>query len=306
MRNKIIGILIFILLISSTATLAIEHVGNNEKQLNHQFSKAAIPGLSSSKTNEISTKKTFTHTVFCELQTATWCPDCPTAVKVFYNIYNSNDYQFYYVSLIHDMNPIAKDRIREYKGNLFKNLTYIGFPTVYFDGGDKNIIGINKSVNVTEATYREIIEEVGNRSVTVPIELSSEIVWMGDGKITVTVTIKNNGDKPYLGKVRSYITEIVSRWKDSKRIPFDFGFLDFAIDESIFISAGETKNISKQWDATQAHGQNFGDISEDNIMVISTISHWIPHFRIGYKHLYSTQWYFAHYVDQTTAATPVS
>lgn len=288
MRKKIIGIFICTLLISSTTTLALTPLSRNEQPKNQFSDTTQVPS---------------THTIFCELQTATWCQSCPKASGALNNIYKSNDYAFYYVVLVTDMNPNAQNRARDYVKNLLP--TYISLPTVYFDGGDKNFIGAYGSVNTTETAYREILEDVKDRSVTQPIELSSEIVWAGDGKITVTLTIKNNGDKPYFGKVRSYITEIVSRWKDVDHKPYDFGFLDFAIDTVIFVSAGKTKTISEQWDATQAHGQNFGTISKDNIMVISTISYWIPHYRTGYEHVINTQWYFAYYVDQTTAATPV-
>jgi thiol-disulfide isomerase/thioredoxin len=304
MKNKIVGIFVIMLLISSTTTLALTPIRRNEQQANKQLINITSVPVPSSKTNEVSSRQAFTHTIFCELQAATWCPSCPTAVEALRNLYKSHDYQFYYVSLVTDMNSIAKKRARDYIINL--KPTYMALPTVYFDGGDKNMPGRLSSVNATAAAYRDILEDVGNRSVTVPIELSSDIVWLGDGKITVTVTITNNGDKPYLGKVRSYVTEIVSRWKDSKGYFFDFGFLDFAINTFIFISAGGTKNISEQWDATQAHGQNFGEISKANIMVISTISHWVPHYRTAYESELGIQKYFAHYVDQTTTATPGS
>jgi len=137
--------------------------------------------------NALPTNSNFTHTIFCELQSATWCPDCPTAVTALSNIYKSNDYPFYYVSLVYDMNPNAKNRIHDYRSYLHPG--YIAFPTVYFDGGDKNYIGRNgPSVNATAAAYRQIIDDVGNRSVTVPIELSSKVIWLGDGKLTVTLT----------------------------------------------------------------------------------------------------------------------
>jgi hypothetical protein len=299
MKNKIIGIIICMLLIFSTTTLAMSQGSKDEQQ------KTDIP-LNTTPTPLPST--TFTHTVFCEFQTQTTCPNCPMTAEALKNIYNSSDYPFYYVSLVLDVNPNAKARVHQYNSFL---PAYIATPTVYFDGGDNSVIGKLNSTNAMVTAYRELIEEEGNRSVMQPIELSSKVDWLGDGKITVTVTIKNNGNAPYLGKGRSYVTEIVSRWKDTKGKPFSFGFLDFAIDTVVFIPAGETKNISAQWDATQAHGQNFGNISKTNIMVMTTISNWIPHYRTGFKYqvkpnLKTTQRYLAYYVDQTTAAAPMS
>ena len=36
----------------------------------------------------------FTHTVFVEECTATWCPKCPFAAEALYSIYQSGDYPF--------------------------------------------------------------------------------------------------------------------------------------------------------------------------------------------------------------------
>ena len=51
-------------------------------------------------------------------------------------------------------------------------------------------------------------------------------------------------------------------------------------------------------------GQIFDDITEDNMMVISTVSNWIPHYRTGYESDEYIQKYFAYYVEQTSAAIP--
>lgn len=304
MKTKIIGICTVILLMLNTTILAFASFSRIDDQTKNQFFDTIPDLLPSIKTNEISSQTTFTHTVLCELHTTTSCPNCPTAVMALKNLYQNDTYQFYFVTLISDVNPNARQRALHYLRNVIP--TYMATPSVYFDGGDQNMPGRLSSVNATEAAYREILEEVGNRTVTVPIQLSSEIVWVGDGKIAVTVRITNNGDKPYLGTVQSYVTEKVSRWKDQKGLAFNFGFLDFALNKFIFISAGETKTISTQWDATSAHGQNFGDISKDNLLVISTISDWMPHYRTGYVSELGVQKYFAYYVDQTTAAAPIS
>ena len=43
-----------------------------------------------------------------------------------------------------------------------------------------------------------------------------------------------------------------------------------------------------------------GDITEDNIMVITSVSHWIPHKRTGYE----DRTYYAFIVDQADGAIP--
>ena len=192
--------------------------------------------------------------------------------------------------------------MKDYILNFFK---IFAFPTVYFDGGDLNMVGRENTVEETITTYRQIIEEVGTREVTQTINLESYISWLGNAQITVTVNVTNEGNFFYFGKIRSYITEIESRWINNEGNPYHFGFLDFAIDRPIFLVPGETKTYSVTWDGSQTHGnQTFGDITENNIMVISTASHWIPHHRIGYENENYTQHYLAHYVDQATGAIP--
>ena len=263
---------------------------------------SAIP-INNEKESTINIQTTdFTHTVFVEEGTATWCTNCPYVAEALYSIYQSGDYPFYFVALVQDMNSLAKDRMKDYILNLFK--VYV-FPTVYFDGGDKNMVGRGNTVEETEDAYRQIIEEVGAREVTRPITLETQVTWLGDAQITVNVDVTNDGNFFYFGKIRSYITEIESRWINFDGNPYHFGFLDFAIDKPILLFPGQTKEFSVTWDGTEIHGnQTFGDITEDNIMVISTISHWIPNHRIGYESDEYTQHYLAHYVDQATSAIP--
>jgi thiol-disulfide isomerase/thioredoxin len=248
------------------------------------------------------TPKDFTHTVFAEESTATWCPNCPYAAEALHNIYQSGDYPFYYVALVDDMNSIAKNRNREYTFGIVKVLA---FPTVYFDGGDTNFVGRKSTVELTEAQYRTLIEQEGARTPKQPITMDSSVTWDGTAKLTVTITIKNEGNLPYFGKLRSYVTEIVSRWNDNFGDPYHFGFLDYAVNKMVVLMPKKTKTITGTFDGTANHGnQTFGDITQDNIMVISAISNWIPHYRLGYQSGQYTQKYFAFFADQATAATP--
>ena len=244
----------------------------------------------------------FTHTVFAEDCTATWCPNCPTASEALYNIYQSGDYPFYYVELVNDMSPIGNKRNRDYSFGIFK---IYAFPTVYFDGGDTNFIGRKSTVPLTEAEYRTLIEQEGIRNPKQPIIMESFVTWNGNAKITVVVNITNEGKLPYFGKIRSYVTEIVSRWEDSTGKPYHFALLDYAINKIVLLIPKKTKTITGNFDGAANHGnQTYPDITSDNIMVISTISNWIPHYRTGYDADPYFQRYFAFFVDQTTAATP--
>lgn len=266
----------------------------------------AQPNSDSNKLNDKKdfgqTSADFTHTVLAEECTATWCPNCPIAAEALYNVYNSGEYPFYYVSLVNDMNPIANKRNKDYSFGIFK---IIGFPTVYFDGGDVNMVGHGGTVEATETEYRSLIEQEGQRTPKQPITLNSSVVWEGNAKLTVTITIQNEGNLPYFGRIRSYVTEIESRWIDYSGKPYHFALLDYAVNKIILLMPGKQKTITGTFDGQEVHGnQTYGDITSDNIMVITSVFHWIPHYRIGYESDEFTQRYFARFADQTTAAVP--
>jgi hypothetical protein len=244
----------------------------------------------------------FTHTVFLEECTATWCPNCPFGAAALKNIYDSGDYPFYYVALVDDMNPIAKDRNRDYSFGLIK---VYAFPTVYFDGGDTIYVGRGSTVQETENLYRPLLEQEGARTPKQPITMTSSVTWDGSAKLTVTVDITNDGSFPYFGRIRSYVTEIVSRWNDQVGDPYNFALLDYAINKIVLLMPGKTKTLTGVFDGTADHGgQTFADITSDNIMVISAVTNWIPHYRLGYESDQYKQKYFAFFADQATAAVP--
>jgi hypothetical protein len=244
----------------------------------------------------------FTHTVFAEECTATWCPNCPMAAEALYNIYVSGDYPFYYVAMVDDMSTIAKSRNKEYVFGIVKGYA---FPTVYFDGGDTNFDGLGSTVPATETEYRSLIEQEGTRTPKQPITMNSSVIWEGNAKLTITISITNDGSLPYLGRLRSYVTEIESRWNDNSGDPYHFAFLDYAVNKLVLLMPGKTKTVIGSFDGNSDHGgQTFGDITSDNIMVISAIFNWIPHYRIGFESETFTQRYFARFADQATAAVP--
>jgi hypothetical protein len=248
------------------------------------------------------TSKDFTHTVFVEQSTNTSCPNCPYANNALHNIYQSGDYPFYYVTLVVNKNSIAKERNRDY---CFGFIKVYAVPTVYLDGGDTNYVGRGNTVPLTEALYRPLIEQEGARTPKQPITMNSSVTWDGNAKLTITITIKNEGNLPYFGKCRSYVTEIVSRWNDNSGDPYHFALLDYAVNKYVFLLPKITKTITGTFDGNANHGdQTFEDITQDNTMVISSLSNWLPHYRIGYQSDLYTQKYFAYFVDQTTATTP--
>ena len=206
----------------------------------------------------------FTHAVLAEYGTMSTCPYCPPASSQLYSIYNSNDYSFYYVSLVTDKNWInIKDRCTE--------LGISSVPVVHFDGGYRSVPGAQQD----EIPYRNAIEQCGARTVA-DIDLDLEAQWKGGGTIKIVVNVQNNEPEEFNGHIRVYITEITSRWNDQQGNPYHYAVLGIPIDKSLAVSQqsqpipleGETYTFTKLWIGSL---YGFGDIEQDNILVIASV-----------------------------------
>ncbi|HWR27606.1 MAG TPA: hypothetical protein VN377_04110, partial [Candidatus Thermoplasmatota archaeon] len=168
--------------------------------------------------------------VFIELGTKIVCSECPKISVILNELYNSGDYPFYYVSLPQD-NPDALARINDY--NIW------GYPTVYIDGGYTTLIGssIQKSdfeKNVTSAAER----------ITPRIFIRTTAHWDNRTNIiAVNVKVENQETSEYQGRLRVYITELIStKWQAGT--PMHFSFLNFLINEDVQIPANDHRIIN--------------------------------------------------------------
>jgi thiol-disulfide isomerase/thioredoxin len=238
------------------------------------------------------------HTVFVEYATTTWCPACPTASEALYTLYQQGEVPFYYVSLVSDMNEVAKQRSRWFSTKVI--------PSVYIDGGELNYFGNAGTIEDTENAYLELIQESGSKVTNRNIDLTADVTWEGDATLSVTVDITNAGSSFYLGMVRSYVTEIQSRWNDQQGNPYHFGFLDFAVNRPILLRPQATKTITATWNGNEdIGGQTFSDVTPDNLMVITTVSYWLPNLEHGYQDPPTIdQKYLAFTVDTTVGTIP--
>jgi hypothetical protein len=239
MKNKITYLLVFLLFIS------------------------ALQGFNTSAKNvkESVSSRDFTHTVLVEVATAQSCKPCHYWSETIQDIYETGDYDFQYVEMIvfdHNddiLNDDAADWFSYYgAGSVPKNIM----------DGDYRQIG-NKS-----ETFIEYLNECGNRAVA-DISASMTVLWLGNATIQVDIFIKNNEASDYNGHIRASITENISRYNTNNGEPYHFGFLDFAFDMDIAITAGGTYTDSMTWNGNEHQdnlGNNFGDISSDNIQVI--------------------------------------
>ena len=215
----------------------------------------------------------YTHTVLGEEASATWCPHCPAVVGYMNYIYALGTYDFYYVTLVCDMNSYAYNRAVE--------LGLTGYPTVFFDGGYQTLVG-----NQGSATpYQNALDTCGAR--TVPnVDLGMTVQWLGDAEMSVVVDVTNNQGSSYSGNLRVYVTEIVSRWLCYSTVYYDFAMIgNYAINMNVNVPAGETSQYTANWDG-DTYG--FGDITMGNIQLVATL-------------LSTTS---PNYVHETTAAVP--
>lgn len=124
----------------------------------------------------------FTHTVFVEEATATWCPYCPAMAEALNDVYQSQDYPMYFVALIADKSDDALVKLQQ-EYNIY------GYPTAFFDGGYKVLVGGYDS----ESYYRSRIERSGQRDVH-GLNLSVSVEWLGAGVLGIDVNIENIED----------------------------------------------------------------------------------------------------------------
>ncbi len=121
-----------------------------------------------------------THTVFAEMGTATWCPYCPAMLEGLYGVYSSGKYPFYFVSMVADKNDKAMERLEEY--NIY------GYPTAFFDGGRKVLVGGISQLSV----YERAVEYMLNKDVH-EFNMSISCSWE-DGKLRIDVELENVED----------------------------------------------------------------------------------------------------------------
>ena len=251
----------------------------------------AVALASDVKTQDDTNKgnRDYTHTIFAEDATATWCGYCHYAREALDKIYTSGAYPFYYVCLVDDKNTHAATRINDF--NLY------GFPTVFFDYGFKTVVG---GWTGAEAAYKTAIAQCGARAVA-DIDVTLNVEWLGDAAMDISVAVKNNEAAPYAGHIHVYVTEIESslNWKDTTGHPYTFPLLDYAFNEPISMASGDTWENSITWDGhnyNSGMGQTFDTIQYGNIAVIAAVFN--NTMNTGYANPPSGYPFNAYYVDE--------
>jgi len=235
-------------------------------------------------------QSTSTHTVLVEYGTATWCEYCKYAHGALKELYSEDQLDFYYISLVTDMNSNANNRAKEYN--------FYGFPTLWWDGGYKLNLGAG-SIPDAKANYTASINDCSSKAVKdVDIDLTA---ISGGTWIKADIVVTNNEASTYTGTIRVYITEKVSSrgWKDRDGQPYTFPFLDWAFNEPISIPAGGSWSNSMTWGGV-AHG--YPTLTRENIKLIAAAFNDEKHQ--GYSYPPSGYPFDAYYVDKVVAIEP--
>jgi hypothetical protein len=243
--------------------------------LSTAFGATALPSSDTTTIAENTKGRTdYTHTVLAEEASATWCGYCPEVMAYMHQLYDSGQYDFYYITLL---DPQGTGQ--SWPAQRITELGVTGYPTVVFDGGYSRIVGAGHGLQA----YITAINNCGARTVA-DIDLTIGVTWEGDAVIGVTADIKNNGGSAYSGHIHAYVTEINSRWYNSGH-QYHFAMIgDYAFNKNVNVPAGDTLHESTTWDG-KIYG--FSDIQENNIMVIASV------FDAGTKR-----------TDETAAGTP--
>ncbi len=228
------------------------------------------------------TNQTYTRFAFLELpKPKISCSECPKIAAMVDELYDSGDYRFYYVTLPEE-NVKAAARIKEY--NVWC------YPTIYFDGGYDLIVGsITSKSAIGEKILASVDSARSNLSVVVTAEQNDN-----SSEITLTVLIENHESQSYNGKLRVYLTEIVSTAGQGNS-PTRFSFIEFLIDEEIQVPANE--------DVSQTRIVDISEFDAENLMIFAVVFNAETHIR--YSQPPDKNQFTAHYVDAVDATTVV-
>jgi len=216
------------------------------------------------KPSSSTSPRDYTHTVFVEWGSACFCGPCASWSSNIWNVYNSGQYDFEYVTMIVYGHGGWGD-ILNTKANSWKNLYgFTSYPTNIMDGDYR------RQTNQPSA-FPGNLNACGNRAVH-DLDGTLTVTWQGDAVLDIDIEIENNEGSAYSGYIRVPITEIDSRYTNAYGQKYHFGFLDypFPMNKAITIPAGGTYTDSVTWDGSQHkdnHGDYFDDIDPENIQV---------------------------------------
>jgi len=115
--------------------------------------------------------------------------------------------------------------------------------------------------------------------------------------------LQNNNSGPYEGRLRVYLVQPLSKWKDHDRKNYHFSLLDFPFIIDIpFSTSKYDEDISIDYRDTYSKTVNWkGFVSKKNVMVIAGVYDARSEIKNNYN---NENPFYAHYLDAAAAARP--
>ncbi|NIA10249.1 MAG: hypothetical protein GWP10_11125 [Nitrospiraceae bacterium] len=168
---------------------------------------------------------------------------------------------FYYVTM-------AADKFDPAKSRLENDYNIYGYPTCFFDGGKEVAYGVRDA-----SYYGNKITAAGKRSVP-DISINVLANWIQcpcQIGLFVEAYVTNSGSSNYTGHLVVYIAEINSRWTDGDGIPYHFGFMGYAINETINVGAYGEHYSSGYWNPPAYGFENMLKKDMENVIAIAVL-----------------------------------
>ncbi|UCC44034.1 MAG: hypothetical protein JSU65_13125 [Candidatus Zixiibacteriota bacterium] len=132
----------------------------------------------------------------------------------------------------------------------------------------------------------------------VATEISTDMTpASGDLTFTVGNSKSSSVSAAYTGTLRVYVAERFSRYRDSDNHPYEYGFLDFALVESLNIPEDSTWEQTVVWDAEAA---GMAPINEYHIMAMAVVFN--SDGTVKDADPGEGNWFTAHYGDAAASA----
>jgi len=198
------------------------------------------------------------HKVLIEFATSTNCPFCPDQSNFLWGGL-SGDFMVITMGCSHytataGYTPDISARLIELgQGGL-------GYPTSWFDGGYTRVTGGGGGA---PAALQNAYNVCQSRTVA-DVDITLFPVWRSDDTLDVTVYVDNTGSSTYNGHIHVYVLEKTSRWYSYSGPPYQDLFLQYAMNQDITVSAGDT------W-IGEADGWSFPDTTSYNTLVVASV-----------------------------------
>lgn len=223
----------------------------------------------------------FTHTVFIEEGSATWCENCPNVAADLHAIDQGGSYLFHYASLVAE----TPGQTEPAYSRLLADLNRPGYPCLYLDGGFTTVIG-----DLGQAAIESALSTAGSRTVP-QLDLVARMSHLGsdqfricyrvafeaDANAAASVPAAPTGDASgSTGQELTFQAQSTDLESDSLYYQFDF---DDGSDDTWYgpYASGVQAQVTHSWSADGAYGVSvrtkdiWGKLSDwsDELTVVS-------------------------------------